>query len=128
LLLAFNDAKMQQKIKALDLSIGLKSQKKIFNLGYLEAKARKNKEEEDVIQEIKEQPIEEEIHFLFATPLAKKLVDKDLNLDFMDSDRREKLSDLYLSEPRALPGKEIKPLKNSKLDKFANNIEINFHH
>jgi hypothetical protein len=36
------------------------------------------------------------------------------------------LSELHLSEPRALPGKEVKPLKNSRLDKFANNIEINF--
>jgi hypothetical protein len=34
------------------------------------------------------------------------LVDKDPNLDFMDSDSREKLSDLHLSEPRALPGKD----------------------
>jgi hypothetical protein len=36
-----------------------------------------------------------------ATHLAKKLVDKNPNLDFMDPDRREKPSDLYLSEPRA---------------------------
>jgi hypothetical protein len=53
-------------------------------------------------------------------------VNKDSNLDFMDPDRREKLSDLYLSEPRALLGKEVKPLKNNRLDKFASNVEINF--
>jgi hypothetical protein len=117
---------MEQKMEALDLSIGIKSQKKFVNLGCLDAKGRKAKVEEDVIQEIKDQPIEEEIRFPLATHLAKKLVDKNPNLDFMNPDRREKLSDLYLSEPRALPGKEIKPLKNSRLDKFANNIEINF--
>jgi hypothetical protein len=43
----------------------------------------------------------------------------------MDSARREKLSELYLSAPRALPGKEVEPLKYSKLDRFANNTEVN---
>jgi Asp-tRNA(Asn)/Glu-tRNA(Gln) amidotransferase A subunit family amidase len=43
----------------------------------------------------------------------------------MDPDRRQKLSELCLSAPKALPGKEIKPLKFSKIDKFANNMEIN---
>jgi hypothetical protein len=33
---------------------------------------------------------------------------------------------LYLSDLKALPEKEVKPLKNSRLDKFVNNIEINF--
>jgi hypothetical protein len=31
-----------------------------------------------------------------------------------------------LSDPKALPEKEVKPLKNSKLDRFANTLEINF--
>jgi hypothetical protein len=53
LLSAFHDARMEQKMEALDLSIGIKSQKKIFNYGRLDAKARKAKEEEDIIQEIK---------------------------------------------------------------------------
>jgi hypothetical protein len=43
----------------------------------------------------------------------------------MDSEKREKLLDLYSQDPRALPSKEIKPLKFSKIDRFANNIEIN---
>jgi hypothetical protein len=34
-------------------------------------------------------------------------MDKDLNLDFMDLDRREKLTEFYLSKPRTL--------KNTKL-------------
>jgi hypothetical protein len=32
---------------------------------------------------------------------------------------------LYSQDPRALPSKEVKPLKFSKMDRFANNIEIN---
>jgi hypothetical protein len=32
---------------------------------------------------------------------------------------------LYSQDPKALPSKEVKPLKYSKLDRFANNIEIN---
>jgi hypothetical protein len=66
---------MEQKMEALDLSIGIKSQKKFFNLGRLDAKARKAKEENDVIQEIKDQPIEEEVHFPMAAHLARKLVE-----------------------------------------------------
>jgi hypothetical protein len=53
LLLAFNGARMEQKMEALDLSIGIKSQKKFFNYSCLDIKACKAKEEEDTIQEIK---------------------------------------------------------------------------
>jgi hypothetical protein len=35
----------QKKMEALDLSIGIKSQKKFFNLGRLDTKARKAKED-----------------------------------------------------------------------------------
>jgi hypothetical protein len=45
----------------------------------------------------------------------------------MDPDRREKLAELYFQDPRALPGKEVKPLKYSKLDRFANNMEVNLY-
>jgi hypothetical protein len=44
----------------------------------------------------------------------------------MDPSRRERLTEYYLSDAKALPGKEIKPLINSKLDRFANILEINF--
>jgi hypothetical protein len=116
---------MEQKMEALDLSMGIKRQKKFVNYGCLNAKARRAKEEEDIIQEAKQQPIEEDEYFPRATHLARKLKDKDPNLDFMDSDRREKLVELYSQDPRALPIKEVKPLKFSKIDRFANNIEIN---
>jgi hypothetical protein len=95
LLPAFHDARMEQKMKALNLSIGIKIQKKIVNYGCLDAKVHRAKEEEDIIQEAKQQPIEEDEHFPRATHLARKLVDKDPNLDFMDPDRREKLTELY---------------------------------
>jgi hypothetical protein len=32
----------------------------------------------------------------------------------MDPSRREKFIEYYLSDPKALPGKQIKPLKNNK--------------
>jgi hypothetical protein len=116
---------MQQKMEALDLSIGIKNQKKFYNLGRLDAKARKAKDEEDIIQKIREWPIEEDEHFSKTTHLARKRVDKDPKLDFMDPGRREKLSELHFQDPRVLLGKEVKPLKFSKLDRFANNMEVN---
>jgi hypothetical protein len=38
----------------------------------------------------------------------------------MEPDRRERLTEYYSIEPKVLPSKEVKPLKYSKLDKFAN--------
>jgi hypothetical protein len=55
----------------------------------------------------------------------KNLMNKDPNLHFMESNRREILTEYYSSEPKALLGKEVKPLKNSKLDVLANTLEIN---
>jgi hypothetical protein len=55
LLSTFNEARMQQKMEVLDLSIGIKSQKKFINIGHL-----------DELQDIKD-----------STHLAKNLVDKD---------------------------------------------------
>jgi hypothetical protein len=43
----------------------------------------------------------------------------------METDRRERLTEYYSLEPKALPSKEVKPLKNSRMDKFANTLEIN---
>jgi hypothetical protein len=40
-------------------------------------------------------------------------LERDPTLDFMDKERRKKLTPYYLSEPKALSGSEIKPLKNS---------------
>jgi hypothetical protein len=53
------------------------------------------------------------------------LIDIYPGLDFMDSEKRERLIELYSQDPKALPSKEIKPLKFSKIDRFANNIEVN---
>jgi hypothetical protein len=82
---------MEDKMDTLDLSIGIRGQKKYDNYSRLDIKARKAKELEDVIQENKEEPIEEDAYFPRATHLAKKLVDTDPGLDFMGPDRREKL-------------------------------------
>jgi hypothetical protein len=91
LLPAFYNVPMEQKMNALDLSIGIKNQKGFVNYGHLDAKARKPKDVEDLIQEVKKQPIEEDEYFPKATHLARKLIDTDPDLDFMDSDRRGKL-------------------------------------
>jgi hypothetical protein len=109
----------------MDLSIGIKGQKKFVNYDHLDDKARKAKNLEDIIQEAREKPIEENEHFPKTTHLARKLINTDPGLNFMNS-KKKKLIKLYSQEPRALPTKEIKPLKFSKLDRFANNIEINF--
>jgi hypothetical protein len=56
----------------------------------------------------------------------KNLIKNDPSLDFMDPNRRKKLIEYYLSNQKALPGKDVKALKYSRLDRFANTIEINF--
>jgi hypothetical protein len=57
--------------------------------------------------------------------MATNLVSRDPGLDFMDPEKRKRLTQYYSSDPKALPGKEVKPLKYSKMDKFATNLEIN---
>jgi hypothetical protein len=63
---------MEQEMEALDLSIGIKSQKNFFNLGCLDAKTRKAKEE-DIMQDFKEQPIEEEVYIPAGNSFIKKV-------------------------------------------------------
>jgi hypothetical protein len=122
---ALRHAKVEEKMDALDLSIGIKKQNKFVNYSKLDAKARKAKDIEDEIERNKEVPIEEEEAYPRTTHLAKRLIDVDPGLDFMEPEKREKLLDLYSQDPKALPSKEVKPLKFRKLDRFANNIEIN---
>jgi hypothetical protein len=43
----------------------------------------------------------------------------------MEKSRREKLIQLYSIDPSVLPASEVKPLKFSGKDKFANTMEIN---
>jgi hypothetical protein len=47
---------MEDRMDALNLSIGIKGQNKFINYGHLDAKARKAKDLEDVIQQTREQP------------------------------------------------------------------------
>jgi hypothetical protein len=122
---AFREARMEDKMDALDLIIGIKGQNKFVNYGHLDIKARKAKDLEEAIQQAREEPIEEDENFPRATHLAKRLIDTEPGLDFMDSEKREKLLELYSQDPRVLPTKEIKPLKFSKMDRFSNNIEVN---
>jgi hypothetical protein len=122
---ALRRAKVVEKMDALDLSIEIKKQNKFINYGKLDAKAGKAKDLEDEIEKNKEEPIEEDETYPRSSYLAKRLMDVDPGLDFMDSEKRERLLSLYSQDPKALPSKEVKPLKYSELDRFANNIEIN---
>jgi hypothetical protein len=61
----------------------------------LDVKARKAKDLEDEIQQAKEEPIEEDDDYPRSSHLAKRLIDVDPGLDFMDSEKSEKLLDLY---------------------------------
>jgi hypothetical protein len=61
----------------------------------LDQKGYREKAEEDKLQDIKEQPTEEKLIFPYLTHLVKNLIDKDPNLDFMDPNKREKLSEIY---------------------------------
>jgi hypothetical protein len=110
---------MQDKMEVLDLNIGIKNQKKFEKFSRLDSKSCKAKKEEAEIEDAEEQPEEEIQEFPYFAHLAKKLLEKDPNLDFMDPSRRERLTEYYLSDPKALPGKEVKHLKNSKLDRFV---------
>jgi hypothetical protein len=51
---AYRDARIKDRMDALDLSIGIKSQNKFINYGRLDAKARKAKDLEDEIQQTRE--------------------------------------------------------------------------
>jgi hypothetical protein len=76
-----------------------------------------NEDEEDQIdRENQEAP--------FSTVMAKNLI-RDPGLDFMNPERRERLTQYYSTKPKVLPSKEVKPLKYNKMDKFASTLEIN---
>jgi hypothetical protein len=60
----------------------------------------------------------------YTTHITKKCLDKDYTLDFMEKSRREKSIQLYSIGPSVLPASEVKPLKFSSKDKFANTMEI----
>jgi hypothetical protein len=121
----YRNARMEDRMDALDLSIRIKKQNKFVNYGKLDIKARKAKNLEDIIQQTREEPIEEDDDYPRSSHLSKRLIDVDPGLDFMEPEKREKLLDLYSQDPKALPSKEVKFLKFSKIDRFANNIEIN---
>jgi hypothetical protein len=95
----------------LDLSLGTANKKKFINHNQLDAKGRKARKEEVENEDEEDQVDEENQNTPFSAHMAKN--------------RRERLTEYYSLEPRALPSKEVKPLKNSKLDRFANTIEIN---
>jgi hypothetical protein len=57
--------------------------------------------------------------------MAKKCLDKDYTLDFMEKSRREKLIQVYSLDSSVLPAIEVKPLKFSNKDKLENTMEIN---
>jgi hypothetical protein len=61
----------------------------------------------------------------YTIHIAKKCLDKDYTLDFIEKSRREKLIQLYSVHPSVLPASEVKPLKFSSKNKFANTMEIN---
>jgi hypothetical protein len=108
-------AKVEEKMK----------QSKFVNYGKLDAKARKAKNIEDEIQKNREEPIEEDEDYPRTSHLAKRFLNIDPGLDFMEPEKRETVLALYSQDPKVLPSKEVKTLKFSKLDRFANNIEIN---
>jgi hypothetical protein len=107
-----DDARVKDKMEILNLNINIKIS---------ESQERRSRNEDE-----EEQPEKEVQRFPYFVHLAKNLLEKDPNLDFMDPSRRERLTEYYLSDPKVQPGKEVKHLKNSKLDRFADILEINF--
>jgi hypothetical protein len=47
----------------------------------------------------------------------------DPSMDFMDQRKKISLQKLYNENPMAMPNKEVKPLRFSKIDKFATKVE-----
>jgi hypothetical protein len=123
--LDLDDARVKDKLEALDLSLGIPSKKNFINHGRLDAKGRRARREEVENEDEEEQIGEENQDAPFSAAMAKNLVSRDPGLDFMDPERRERPTQYYSADPKALPGKEVKPLKYSKIDKFATNLEIN---
>jgi hypothetical protein len=73
----YRNAKVEDKMDALDLSIGIKKQNRFINYGRLDAKARKAKDIEDEIEKSKEEPIAEDETYPRTSYLAKRLMDVD---------------------------------------------------
>jgi hypothetical protein len=119
------DARIQDKLNALDLSLGIPNKKKFINHGQLDAKGRRARREEVENEDEEDQIDEENQEAPFSAVMSKNLVSRDPGLDFMDPERRERLTQYYLIDPKVLPSKEVKPLKYNKMDKFANTLEIN---
>jgi hypothetical protein len=76
-------SEVQEKMEALDLSIRIKNQKRFEIFGWLDLKGWKDQKEEAKIEDAEEQPGEEAAIFSYFTHLAKNLIEKDPNLNFM---------------------------------------------
>jgi hypothetical protein len=67
------------------------------------------------------------LNFPYSTYLVKNLVDKDPNLDFMDPDRREKLSELNLSDQIGLKlNQQLQKICQIAQQKWSNYMKKNF--
>jgi hypothetical protein len=76
------------KMEALDLSIGIKKQKRFENFGRLDSKGCKAKKEKAEIEDAEEQPEKEIQEYPYSAHLAKKLLEKDLNFDYSTGEIR----------------------------------------
>jgi hypothetical protein len=89
----------------------------------MEDKARKDQREKELKENLEDD--EDFNQNPFTTHMAKKCLDKDYMLDFMEKLKREKSIQLYSMDPSVLPASEVKPLKFSNKDKFTDTMEIN---
>jgi hypothetical protein len=103
--LNLDGAGIQDKLEALDLSLGIVNKKKFINHDQLDTKGWKARKEEVENEDEEDQIDEENQDAPFSAHMAKNLVSKDPSLNFMEPNRRERLTKYYSIKPKALPGK-----------------------
>jgi hypothetical protein len=91
--------------------MAMPNKKKSENYGRLDERGRRTKAKEEERQKEMEEDKNEDLELNpFTTHIAKKCIDKDYILNFMEKPKTKKLMQLYSMDPNVLPVTEIKPL------------------
>jgi hypothetical protein len=101
---------------------GLENKKKFLNFGRL-----KEKDQPTALDQVgKKVQIDmannNKSHLMLISDRARNV---DPGMDFLDTSKKVALNKLYLSDPVAMPAKEVKPLKFNNMDKFASDVQLN---
>jgi hypothetical protein len=96
--------------------------KTFINIG----RARK-KDQEKTLESIAKEVVDnqDKLNKSYSDLFIERAQETDPGMDFLDPAKRVALHKFYSKQPQAMPIKEVKPLKSSRMDKFASNIITN---